>query len=93
MEPEEYDRLMLATDRIEFPTRDAIAAHLRERFGDEVIADNEFACLVDAELVEELRARYSEAAMGVGLDAEQGLAMLEYAAIIRDLEDDGYGER
>jgi hypothetical protein len=90
MDPEEYDRLLLATDAIVFPSREEIALRLRERFQDEMIGDEEFARLVDAELVEDLRTRYSDAAVAAGFDAEQGLAMLEYAAILRDLEDDGY---
>ena len=90
MDPDEYQRLLEATDAVEYPTRNMITVRLRERFRDEVIGDDEFARLVDAELIEELRTRYSDAAVAAGFDAEQGLAMLEYAAILRDLEDDGY---
>lgn len=93
MDPEEYSRLLEATDAVEFPTRGGVAARLRERFRDEVIGDDELARLTDAELVEELRTRYSDAATAAGFDAEQGLAMLEYAAILRDLEDDDGYER
>jgi len=92
MDPEEYIRLLEATDAIGFPSRDEIGARLRERFKDEVIGDDEFARLVDAELIEELKTRYSDTAVDAGFDPEQGLAMLEYAAILRDLEDDGYEE-
>lgn len=90
MDPEDYACLLAVTDAIEFPNRPEIEARLRERFKDEVIGDEEFERLVDAELIEELRTRYSDAAVDAGLDAEQGLAMLEYAALLRDLEDDGY---
>ncbi len=90
MDPEEYALLLEATDAIPFPTKEEIGLRLRDRFKDEVISGEEFARLVDAELVEELKARYSDAAVDAGFDAEQGLAMLEYAAILRDLEDDGY---
>jgi hypothetical protein len=92
MDPEEYKELLLVTDEIKFPSRDEIAIRLRERFKDEMIGDEEFARLIDAELIEELRTKYSDAAIDAGFDAEQGLAMLEYAAILRDLEDDGYEE-
>lgn len=92
MDPEEYVRLLEATDAVPFPTKEEIGLRLRERFKDEVIGEEEFARLVDAELVEELRTRYSDAAVDAGFDAEQGLAMLEYAAILRDLDDsDSYG--
>ena len=92
MDPEEYDRLLLATDAIVFPSRKEIALRLRERFKDEVIGDEEFARLVDAELIEDLRTRYSETAVAAGFSAEHGLAILEYAAILSDLEDaDAYG--
>jgi len=91
MDSEEYVRLFEVASAVEFPTRNIIATRLRERFRDEVIGDEEFACLVDAELIEELKTRYSNAAVAAGFDAEYGLAMLEYAAILRDLEDDdGY---
>jgi len=93
MDPEEYDRLLKETDAIEFPSRSEITERLHDRFRDEVIGGEEFANLVEAELVGELKTKYSKAASDAGLDPEQGLAMLEYAAILRDLEDeDGYGE-
>jgi len=91
MDQDEYNRLLAATDTITFPNRDDISERLRERFRDESLNDDELSSLVDAELVEELRILYSDAAENAGLDPEQGLAMLEYAAILRDL-DDGYGE-
>lgn len=91
MDPEEYIRLLEVTDAIEFPNKDEISKRLHERFKDEMIGDEEFAQLVDAELVEDLRTRYSDAAVDAGFEAGLGLAMLEYAAIIRDL-DDGYEE-
>jgi hypothetical protein len=87
----EYIRLLEATDKIEFPNRHGIAVNLQEKFKDEVINNEEFEHLVDAALIEELRIKYSEVAIEAGFDAEQGLAMLEYAAILRDLED-GYEE-
>lgn len=92
MDQDEYDSLLDATNAVVFPDRNEIAARLRERFKDEMLGDEELARLVDAELIEELRARYSDAAVDAGFDAEHGLAMLEYAAILRDLEDsDSYG--
>jgi len=92
MDSDEYIELLEATNAITFPSRDEIAARLRERFKDEMIDDEEFARLVDAELIEDLKTRYSDVAVDAGFDPEQGLAMLEYAAILRDLEDDGYEE-
>lgn len=90
LDREDYDELMRATGDLRFPDRSQVAARLRERFKDEVIGDEEFAQLVEAEILEELKTIYSDAALEIGLDAEHGLAMLEYAAIMRDLEDDGY---
>lgn len=90
MDQEEYDSLLEATNAVAFPDRCEISARLRERFKDEMLGEDELARLVDAELIEELRTRYSDAAVDAGFDAEHGLAMLEYAAILRDLEDDGY---
>jgi hypothetical protein len=93
MDPEDYVRLLEATDAVDFPSRAAIEAGLRDKFRDEVIGDEDFARLVDAAILEDLKTRYSDAATEAGFEAEQGLAMLEYAAIMRDLEDDddGYG--
>ena len=91
MDVYEYIRLLEITDKIEFPNRHSIAVSLQEKFKDEVISNEEFERLIDAALIEELRIKYSEAAIEAGFDAGQGLAMLEYAAILRDLED-GYEE-
>ncbi len=88
--PEEYEQLLLATDAIKLPKREEIVARLKERFRDEMIVEEEFDQLVDAELLEELKTRYSCAATNCGFEEGYGLAMLEYAAILSDLED-SYG--
>ena len=90
MDPDDYGRLLEVTNSITFPDRNEVAKVLRGKFKDEVISEEEFVGLIDAALVEELQTKYSDAAVEAGFDAEQGLAMLEYAAIIKDLEEDGY---
>lgn len=91
MDFEDYTMLLEATNLVNFPTREEVLKSLCERFKDEIIDEKELSHLVDAELIEELKNRYSEAAVDAGFTTEQGLAMLEYAAILKDLEDDGYG--
>lgn len=91
MDLEDYIELLEITNLIKFPTREEISKNICERFKDEVIDEDKLSHLIDAELIEELKNRYSEAAIDAGFTAEQGLAMLEYAAILKDLDDDGYG--
>jgi len=90
LDQDDYDGLMRDTCELTLPDRNQVAVRLRERLKDEMISEEEFAQLVEGEILEEIKTMYSNAALERGLHADYGLAVLEYAAIMKDLGDDGY---
>jgi len=74
MGPERYGRLLSATQRIRPPTTDDVS---------ELV--NNGMPLEDA-IISLLRKRYKSAAVEAGFTEEQGIAMLEYAAMLEELK-------
>lgn len=87
--PDEYQCLLAATDAIELPDRPSIVKHAQALLGNEADPD-EVGRAADDMLLKELKRRYAAAAEGAGFDCEHGLAMLEYATILMDIEEDNW---
>jgi len=87
LEPEAYGRLLAATDAVEMPTRKDALKKAQASLGKDGDQD-EAARMADDILLKELKQRYVEAAEAAGFGREHGLAMLEYATLLMDLEDE-----
>lgn len=72
--PDRYNQLLKVTQSIRFPTNKDLTPYLKDGF-----------CLEDA-LITELKRRYMEIAERAGFTKKQGLAMLEYAAMLEELK-------
>lgn len=87
LDEDDYMELLLATDAVELPDREAMtktaAAALEEEADPE-----ELSRATDDLILKELKRRYAEAAEEAGFDREHGLAMLEYATLLMDLEEE-----
>lgn len=72
--PEKYKQLYKATSSVKVPTERELKHYLDDGL-----------CLEDA-FIAELKLRYKSAAVHSGFTERQGLAMLEYAAMLEDLK-------
>lgn len=84
--PDEYQRLLAATDAVDLPNRPAIVKRAEAILGSEADPD-EVERAADDMLLKELKKRYAAAAENAGFDREHGLAMLEYATILMDMDE------
>lgn len=89
LEPENYHRLLAATDAVKLPGRPDAVKRAQASLGEGCDPD-EASRLADDILVKELKRRYIEAAEEAGFDQEHGIAMLEYATILMDLDEDDW---
>jgi len=76
MGPEKYTELLRITKSIRPPTREEINKHI------------ENGLLLEDAIKISLTDRYKSAAKSNGFTEEQGVAMLEYAAILEELKDE-----
>lgn len=72
--PEQYSKLLSAVSSVRHPTKKELKSYLDDGL-----------CLEDA-LITELKERYKSAARRAGFTGKQGLAMLEYAAMLEELK-------
>ena len=84
---EDYQLLLEATNAVEMPDRPSLVKRAKASLGEEADAD-EIARMTDDLILKELKRRYAMAAEVAGLEPEHGLAMLEYATILMDLNDE-----
>lgn len=89
LEPEDYDRLLAVTNAVELPSRQNAMKRAQASLGEDGDPD-EASRLADDMLVKELKRRYAAAAEEAGFDREHGIAMLEYATILMDLDGDDW---
>jgi hypothetical protein len=73
---ERYLELLKAVSSVRPPTREELSEHLINGIP-----------LEDA-LIIEIKERYKRAAMKAGFTERQGVAMLEYAALLKELKDE-----
>jgi hypothetical protein len=71
---ERYSQLLKAVSSVRHPSNKELKPYMEEGL-----------CLEDA-LITELKQRYKEAALRAGFTEKQGLAMLEYAAMMEELK-------
>lgn len=71
---ERYGRLLKAVSSVRHPTKKELKSYMDDGL-----------CLEDA-MIMELKHRYKSAALGAGFTERQGLAMLEYAAMLEELK-------
>jgi len=69
-----YRKLFEAVNSIKYPIKKDLKQYLDDGL-----------CLEDA-IIEELKHRYKSAALSSGFTEKQGLAMLEYAAMLEELK-------
>lgn len=85
-----YGRLLRETGAVRFPTK----AEMRKIVLDDLagksvtLADDEVRVLAEDRIIAELKAGYAAAGERAGLTADHGLAMLEYVAMLKELEDE-----
>ena len=72
--PEQYSKLLRAVSRINLPTKHELEEYLKSGL-----------CLEDATGLE-LKRRYEEAAIAAGFTKKHGFAMLQYAALLKEIE-------
>jgi hypothetical protein len=73
--PDRYSQLLKAVGSVRHPTHKDLKPHIDDGL-----------CLEDA-LITELKYRYMMAASQAGFTKRQGLAMLEYAAMLEELKE------
>lgn len=76
MGSKKYNELLHITSRVRPPTIQEINVYVEDGF-----------TMEDA-IIEILRDRYKQAALDNGFTEQQGLAMLEYAAMLEELKDE-----
>ena len=79
---EEYNKLLEITDNIELPTRYDFEIKLKEKYNEDELNNN-----FETELILYLKDLYSKTAMDYGFTSEQGIAVLEYILLIKELEE------
>jgi hypothetical protein len=87
LDEREYADLLCATDAVEMPDRQEAVKKASEILGENP-DPGELSKTADDLILKELRGRYVEAARQAGFGSEHGLAMLEYATMLMDLDDD-----
>lgn len=73
--PDRYSQLLQAVGSIRYPVSNDLKPYLEDGL-----------CLEDA-LITELKRRYMSAAVQAGFTKRQGIAMLEYAAMLEELKE------
>ena len=76
MGAEKYNKLLEATIKIKPPTIEELEVYI------------EGGMVMEDAMIEVLKERYVEAALNAGFTKEQGLAMLSYAAMMEEIDDD-----
>jgi len=87
---DKYGRLLKETGAVKFPTktevRQAVIDDLAEKSLN--LELEEVQVLIEDRIIAELKSSYAAAGESAGLTADHGLAMLEYVALLKELEDE-----
>jgi len=71
-----YNKLLKAVSKIKPPVKEDLSKYLID------------GMILEDALIAEMRERYKSAALSAGFTEQQGIAMLEYAAMLEELKDD-----
>ncbi len=81
----EQELLIKATSEVKNPTNEELKKIVLNKF--DPIDENTLNLFIEEQRFKELKKRYSKAALSVGLTIEHGIAVLEYVALLKDVED------